>query len=112
MATPYIVMVASLIKDINPALSPKEIKTILMETVDIKSWLKDKISSSGIVNHTRAIAAAKYSKTNKLPDAIAKAKKEVADLPENTGIWETGSRNQKIIRTDDYMKKLAKKFRF
>lgn len=112
MASPYIVMVASLLKDINTALSPKDVKTILIETVDVKSWLKDKVTSSGIVNHTRAMAAAKNSKTMRLSDAITKAKKDTLDLPDNTGIWETPNRNQRLFPADNYMKMLAKKFKF
>jgi hypothetical protein len=47
------------IKEINPSLTPFEIKNIILQTVDVKDYLKDKVMSSGILNADRAIELAK-----------------------------------------------------
>src|SRR5690606_14217780 len=78
-AAPYVANVAAQIKDANPSLKPVEIKKILMGTVDSKSFLKDKVSTGGIVNSERAVVAAQMSKTIGVTLAIAKAKMQVKD---------------------------------
>lgn len=78
-AAPYVANVASLIKDENAQLTAEQIREILMSTVDVKSWLKDKVRSSGIVNRDRAVRAAELSRTMSLKDAIANARKDILD---------------------------------
>jgi cell wall-associated protease len=85
MAAPFVTNVAGVVKDANPALSPAEIKSILMGTVDVKSFLQDKVKTSGIVNRARAIAAATFSRTSDLDSAIAKSLEAVSDVPETHG---------------------------
>lgn len=79
-AAPYVANVAAQIKDANPALSPKEIKAILMGTVDKKSYLTDKVRAQGIVNMERATYAAKLSLTMNVNDATVEANSNVADV--------------------------------
>lgn len=78
-AAPYVANVAAKIKSANPKLTPGEIKKILMGTVDSKGFLKDKVSTGGIVNSERAVVAAEMSKTLGVTLAIARAKFSVRD---------------------------------
>ena len=80
-ATPFVTNTIAQMKDANPNLKPREIKDIIMMTVDVKPWLKDKVKSSGIVNKLRAIKAAVNMRTMSLDQAVAKAKLEVVDMP-------------------------------
>jgi subtilisin family serine protease len=82
MAAPFVTMVSSTLKDANPALTPAGMKRILIETVDKKAWLADKVLSSGVVNPNRALAAARLSVNLALEAAIAEARATVADMPE------------------------------
>ncbi len=82
MAAPYVVGVAANIKDLNPKLTPSQIKQILMSTADIKEWLKTKVISSGVVNPLRAYLAAEKSVTMPLAEATAYARSQIKDLPE------------------------------
>ncbi len=79
-AAPYVSNVAAQIKDTNPALTPKQIKSILMGTVDEKAFLANKVTSKGIVNMERAVYAAKLSLTTDVTNAISQAKVEIADV--------------------------------
>lgn len=85
-AAPFVSGVAGRIKDINPALTPADIKAIIIETVDIREDLKDKTLSSGIVNSERALHAATQSTTRSLKQAIADARLAVADLPSHSDL--------------------------
>ncbi len=78
-ATPYVSNVAAQIKDINPNLTAAQIKDIIMQTVDTKDYLKNKVVSSGIVNRKRALWAAGLTLFSHQKDAIKTAKKEMAD---------------------------------
>jgi subtilisin family serine protease len=80
-ATPYVTNVIALMKDLNPNLSVRDIKAILFGTVDVKSWLKGKVKTSGIINKARALKAAEFAKSLSIDKAIANAKLEVADTP-------------------------------
>jgi len=79
-AAPFVTNAISQAKDVNPALTAANIKAIIFGTVDVKSWLKGKVSTSGIVNKARVLRAAELSKTMNLDLAIAKAKVEIADV--------------------------------
>jgi cell wall-associated protease len=57
-AAPYVAHVAARVKEINPELSAAQVKIILTETVDKKSFLKGKVASEGIVSLKRALSAA------------------------------------------------------
>ena len=80
-AAPFVTNLAGLAVDQNPSLSNMDIKNILMGTVDVKSYLKGKVASSGIVNTNRAIMAAKLTKTMGLSAAISAAQVQVSDVP-------------------------------
>jgi subtilisin family serine protease len=84
-AAPYVANVAAKIKDANPNLNPSQIKKILMGTVDAKSFLKDKVSTGGIVNSERAVVAAQISKSMPLMVAIMGAKAQVKDAESFAG---------------------------
>jgi subtilisin family serine protease len=79
MAAPYIAGVAARVKDVNPRLTPVQIKQILMGTVDKKEWLKTKVISAGVVNSERAYFASEKSKTMSVPMAIAQSRELVPD---------------------------------
>ncbi len=79
MAAPYIAGVAAHVKDLNPALTPRQIRALLMQTVDLKAWLKGKVVSGGVVNPKRAYDAAEKSRTVSLEQAIASARQIIAD---------------------------------
>jgi subtilisin family serine protease len=79
-AAPYVANIAAQIKDINQNLSPKEIKQIIMGTVDEKEFLKAKVKANGIVNMDRASYAAKISLTSDIANAIKEAKITIADI--------------------------------
>lgn len=72
-AAPYVANIAGQIKDANPELKPKEVKKILMETVDKKFFLLLKVTSGGMVNGKRAVMAAQLSKHLPLSSAIERA---------------------------------------
>ena len=77
-AAPFVSNLAGKIKDINPSLTPAQIKKILMETVDKKNFLAGKVKTGGIVNSARAQRAAAYSVNNELSRAIVMAYADVA----------------------------------
>ncbi|MBF0362372.1 MAG: S8 family serine peptidase [Oligoflexia bacterium] len=83
-AAPFVSNIAGEILNINPRLLPKEVKEIIIKTVDYKSVLRGKVTSSGVVNKNRAILAATYSKRNSLSQAIRLAKEEMKSLPINS----------------------------
>ncbi|MBF0363969.1 MAG: S8 family serine peptidase [Oligoflexia bacterium] len=76
-AAPTVSNIAAEVINVNPALTPIQVKEIIVKTVDIKSFLRDKVSSSGLVNKARALRAAEYSKSTALANAIASAVNEV-----------------------------------
>lgn len=78
MAAPYVANAASQLKSINPALSVTDIKAIILQTVDVKSFLAGKVLTSGIVNPRRAKVAAELSTKLALTEAIAQAKTLIA----------------------------------
>ena len=71
--------VASRIIDINPSLTPKMVKKILMGTVDPKTFLKDIVKSGGVVNIDRAVYAAELSKTRDVNTAIQLSRESIYD---------------------------------
>jgi cell wall-associated protease len=79
-ATPYVTNIIAAMKDINPALTARDLKSIVLGTVDVKAWLKGKVKTSGIVNKPRALKAAELAKTQTVDLAISKAQVAVADV--------------------------------
>ncbi len=94
MAAPYIAGVASKAKEINPKLTPVELKKLLMSTVDHKDWLKGKVIAEGVVNPSRAYAAAEKSKTMTLDEAIKEAQSTVRD--QNAALAPIGPKSVKL----------------
>jgi len=78
-AAPFVANVAARLKDANPALTPVDIKAIIMKTVDKHDDLARKIRTSGLVNADRAVRAATMSVSMTLETAIAQARTQVAD---------------------------------
>jgi len=78
-AAPYVANVAGQIIDANPALTPKDVKNILLSTVDKKSFLKGKVSSEGVVNTERALYAAQLTKSVGVTEAISRSLTQVKD---------------------------------
>lgn len=76
-AAPYVANIAGRVKDVNPKLGFREIKKIIMETVDVKPWLVGKVKTSGLVNRDRAIRAAELSRTLDIAHAIAQSKNDI-----------------------------------
>lgn len=83
-AAPYVAGVAGKILDINPALKPVDVKKIIMETVDTKSFLAGKVKTSGVVNANRAHRAAMLSLDISVKDAISAAKNDIQDIEVET----------------------------
>jgi hypothetical protein len=79
-AAPFVTNTIALMKDLNPALTAADLKSIIFGTVDVKSWLKGKVATSGVVNKARALRAAELAKTTNVAQAIAKSKVEIADV--------------------------------
>ena len=82
-AAPYVANIAGIVKDSNSKLGFREIKKIIMETVDVKSWLVGKVKTSGLVNRERAIRAAILSKSMDLAKAIAQSKVDILEKTSN-----------------------------
>ena len=82
-AAPYVAGVAGAVKDANPKLDFRGIKKIVLETVDVKEWLKGKVLTSGLVNAKRAVRAAELSRTMDLTKAIAQSKIDVQAFTSN-----------------------------
>lgn len=80
-ATPFVTNTIAAIKDINPALSARDLKAIVLGTVDVKTWLRGKVKTSGIVNKARALKAAEFAKTQTVDLAISKARATISDVP-------------------------------
>lgn len=80
-ATPYVTNIIAAMKDLNPALTARDLKDIVLGTVDVKSWLQGKVKTSGIVNKPRALKAAELAKTMTTDKAISQAKATIADVP-------------------------------
>lgn len=80
-ATPFVTNVIAAIKDLNPSLSVRDIKSIVLDTVDIKAWLRGRVVSSGIVNKARALKAAELAKTQNIAIAISNARSIISDVP-------------------------------
>lgn len=83
-AAPMVANIAAQIKDINPKLLPKDIKAILMGTVDKKGFLSQKVKSAGIVNPNRATFAAKLSISTDVNSAISQANTSIQDVKSST----------------------------
>lgn len=81
-AAPFVSNVAGRILDQNPALSPLQVKQILMLTVDEKAALKGKVVSGGVVNPERATLAAQLSRGMSVKEAAMQAKMQVTDVME------------------------------
>jgi subtilisin family serine protease len=77
-ASPYVANLAGRILDANPNLTPLDIKQVLMNTVDKKPFLAQKVRSEGIANPDRALYAAQLSNHMPLEDAIHHANREVS----------------------------------
>lgn len=82
-AAPYVAGIAGAVKEINPKLDVKGMKRIILETVDVKEWLKGKVTTSGLVNAERAKRAAELSRTMDLTKAIAQSKLDVLPKTSN-----------------------------
>lgn len=82
-AAPYVSNVAGQVKDANPKLRPADIKKIIMETVDKKGFLLQKVKSGGMVNLKRAVFAAELSRNLSIKDSIDTARRTIPNLKSN-----------------------------
>lgn len=82
-AAPYVAGIAAAVKDANPKLKALDIKRIILSTVDVKDWLKNKVKTSGLVNRERAIRAAELSRSMTLVEAINQSKNDILAKTEN-----------------------------
>ncbi len=80
MACPNALRMASMVLNVNPSLKPAQLKKILMDTVDKKDWLKDKVRAGGVVNVNRAMFAAQQMLEGKtLFEAVKASRQKVND---------------------------------
>ncbi|GAB4268873.1 MAG: hypothetical protein Kow0029_04510 [Candidatus Rifleibacteriota bacterium] len=99
MACPMAARFATQVLEANDALSPIELKRILMGTVDKKDWLADKVRSGGVINPNRAIRAAELVKAGKtIEEAIAEAHLEVPDVAVRRSRFKGPDLNDKQVR--------------
>ncbi|MBF0206870.1 MAG: S8 family serine peptidase [Oligoflexia bacterium] len=70
-AAPAVSNIAAEVLNLNPILTPAQIKEVIMKTVDVKSFLRGKVLTSGMVNKQRAMKAAELSRRYPLSKAIA-----------------------------------------
>lgn len=82
-AAPYVANIAARVKDLNPKLGFRDIKRIIMETVDVRPWLVGKVKTGGLVNRERAIRAAELTRTLDVARAIAQSKNDILAKTEN-----------------------------
>lgn len=82
-AAPYVANIAGMVKDTNSKLGFREIKRIILETVDFKPWLQGKVRTSGLVNRDRAIRAALLSRSMDITKAIAQSKLDILEKTSN-----------------------------
>jgi len=99
-ATPFVTNMAGQIWDANPKLSLGEVKRIILETVDVKPWLKNLVRSGGLANPDRAIFAAKLTLQGTVTAAIDQAMQKVPEWHDTTSsaslVWhDTNSDGQK-----------------
>lgn len=87
-AAPYVARIATLVKEANPRLLPREIKKIITSTVDLRGYLTGKVKTGGIVNGLRAVKAAELTRRHPLEVAISQSHMFVKD---------TGSRKGRTI---------------
>jgi len=108
MACPLAARYASKVLAANPDLTANELKKILLETVDKKSWLTDKVSSGGVINYVRAIKAASYMKKmgKSIDEAITLVNSEVEDNSSNSRNINVNNRVV-IPELERFTKKLA-----
>ncbi len=92
-AAPFVSNVVGSMVDENPALTPAQLKRILVETVDKKDFLKIRVRSGGMVNAARAIRAARLSKTTGLSEAIVLSHFAVTDAvyPKSRSLVDLGA---------------------
>ncbi len=81
-AAPFVTNVVGRMMDVNPNMTFIQIKKILMDTVDFKEFLKDKVTSGGIVNADRAVLAAELLLTKSITDAVYFARQQIGDVKE------------------------------
>ncbi len=80
-ASPRVAAAAAQILEINSKLTPKEVKQILMGTVDYKPFLTEIVVSGGVLNQERAAYAASYARSSSsLEESIIVARTKVKDL--------------------------------
>jgi hypothetical protein len=65
-----------------------------MGTVDLKNFLKEKVSSSGIINSERAVVAAELSVSSSIESAIRASRNQVRDAQ---ALMSSAVRADKII---------------
>ena len=96
-AAPFVAGVAGKVLDINPALTPKEVKEIILGTVDKKEFLAETVATSGIVNNDRAARAALLSLSVSVTDAISRSRSEVRDMTKQESVVPFKSQYEKGI---------------
>ncbi len=94
-ASPFVANIAAQIIDTNPKLTFKQVKQILMGTVDKKDFLKDKVASGGIANIARAVKAAELSLTSTVDKAVELAIVMIADVQSSQ--YEPVAGDEKLI---------------
>lgn len=83
MAAPLASQYAAEVFAANPSLTAVEVRRILMDTVDRKSWLEGKVKSGGVLNPVKAVQAARFTARGmSLNEAIEQANEEAEkELP-------------------------------
>ncbi|HXH30138.1 MAG TPA: S8 family serine peptidase [Bacteriovoracaceae bacterium] len=86
MAAPHISNLAAQILNANPGLLPGQIRQIILQTGDVKEHLRDKLASAAIVNNSKAVRAAIFSRDMLLAEAINLAKSDIVPIEDRISI--------------------------
>jgi subtilisin family serine protease len=80
MAAPYVSNLAAQILNTNHALTPADIKRIILETGDVKEHLKTRLASGAITDNHKALRAALLSKDMLIDQAISLGKSDLIPM--------------------------------
>ncbi len=98
MAAPYVANLAAQIKNANSSLMPADIKKIILETGEIKDYLKLRLASGAIVSNHSAIRAALLSKDMLIDQAITLGRSDLIPMEDKISIGIPPARSPEDIQ--------------
>lgn len=98
MAAPYVANLAAQIKNTNSSLMPADIKKIILETGEVKDYLKPRLASGSIVSNHSAIRAALLSKDMMIDQAITLGRSDLIPMEDKISIGIPPARSPEDIQ--------------